>query len=57
MPRICGSQHRNPLRLAALATFGFVPELLVVEKQLLPGRKYEFRPAVNALQHLVLEFH
>jgi hypothetical protein len=57
MPRICGSQHRNPLRFAALATFGFVPELLVVEKQLLPGRKYEFRPAVNALQHLVLEFH
>jgi hypothetical protein len=57
MPRICGSEHRNPLRFAALATFGFVPELLVVEKQLLPGRKYEFRPAVNALQHLVLEFH
>jgi hypothetical protein len=57
MPRICGSQHRNPLRFAALATFGFVPELLVVEKQLLPGRKYEIRAAVNALQHLVPEFH
>jgi hypothetical protein len=57
MPHISGSQHRNPLRFAALAPLGFVPELLVVEKQLLPGRKYEIRAAVNALQHLVPEFH
>jgi hypothetical protein len=57
MPHVSGSQHCNPLRFATLAPLGFVPELLVVEKQLLPGRKYEFRPAVNALQHLVLEFH
>jgi hypothetical protein len=57
MPHVSGSQHRNPLRFAALAPLGFVPELLVVEKQLLPGRKYEIRAAVNALQHLVPEFH
>jgi hypothetical protein len=56
-PSIYGSQNRNPLRLAALASLGFVPELLIVEKQLLPGRKDEIRAAVNALQHLVLEFH
>jgi hypothetical protein len=49
MTHVCGSQHCNPLRFAALTPLGFVPELLVVEKQLLPGRKYEFRPAVNAL--------
>jgi hypothetical protein len=57
MPHVSGSQHRNPLRFAVLAPLGFVPELLVVEKQLLPGREYKIRPAVNALQHLVLEFH
>src|SRR5579864_7103934 len=53
----CGSQSCNPFAFTALAPFGFVPELLVVEKHLLPGRKDEVRPAVDALQHLVLEFH
>jgi hypothetical protein len=52
-----GSQNRHPLRLAALASLGFVAKLLIVEKQLLAGRKDEIRAAVNALQHLVLEFH
>jgi hypothetical protein len=57
MSGVYGSQNRNPLRLAALAPLGLVPELLIVEKQLLPGREDEIRAAVNALQHLVLEFH
>jgi hypothetical protein len=52
-----GSYRRSPLRFAALAPLGFVPELLIVEKHLLPGGKNEIRPAVDALQHLVLEFH
>jgi hypothetical protein len=52
-----GSYRRRPLRFAALAPLGFVPELLIVEKHLLPGGKNEIRPAVDALQHLVLEFH
>jgi hypothetical protein len=31
--------------------------LFVVEEQLFSGGKDEIGPAVNALQHLVLEFH
>lgn len=57
MARVCGSQNRNPLRFAGLAPLGFVPELLIVEEQLLPGGKDKIRAAVNALQHLILEFH
>jgi hypothetical protein len=57
MPRVCGSQNRNPLRLTVFASLGFVPELLIVEEQLLPGGKDEIRTAVNALQHLIPEFH
>jgi hypothetical protein len=57
MPRVYGSQNRNSLRFAGLAPFGFVSELLIVEEQLLPGGKNEIRAAVNALQHLILEFH
>jgi hypothetical protein len=57
MTRVYGSENRNSLRFAGLAPFGFVSELLIVEEQLLPGRKNEIRAAVNALQHLILEFH
>jgi hypothetical protein len=57
MPAASGSESRHSLRFAALAPLGLVPELLIVEKHLLPGGKYEIRPAVDALQHLVLEFH
>jgi hypothetical protein len=51
------SQNGNSLRLARLATLGFVLELLIVEKQLLSGRKDEIRAAIDALENLVLEFH
>jgi len=57
MPCGGGSQNRHALRFADLAPLGFVPELLIVEKQLLPGREDKIRAAVDALQHLVLEFH
>ena len=36
---------------------GIVLELLVVEEELLARGEDEIRPAVHALQHLVLEFH
>jgi len=51
------TQNCNSFRFAGLASLGFVCELLIVEEQLLPGRKNEIRDAVNALQHLVLVFH
>src|ERR1700733_3210267 len=51
------SKIRNPLRFATLTPFGLVPELLVVEKHLFPGGKNKIRPAVDALQHLVLKLH
>jgi hypothetical protein len=57
LPATARAKIRNPLRLAALAPFGFVPELLIVEKHLFPGGKNEVRPAVDALQHLVLKLH
>jgi hypothetical protein len=57
MPYGSRSQNRHAFRFARSAPLGFVRELLVVEKQLLPGSKDEVRAAVNALQHLVLEFH
>src|SRR5579884_3008242 len=43
------AQRALALRLAGLAAFGFVLELLIVEKELFAGRKDEVRPAVNAL--------
>src|ERR1051326_9109480 len=52
-----GSQHAGPLRFARLTPLGLVLELLVVEKQLLPGSENKIRAAVHALQSLVLEFH
>lgn len=51
------SENRNPLRLAGLATFGFVLELLVVKEKLFPGSENEITPTVDTLQHLVLKFH
>lgn len=57
MPRVYGSQNRNSLGFTGFAALGFVSELLIVEEQLLPGGKDEIRAAVNALQHLILEFH
>jgi hypothetical protein len=43
--------------LARLAPLGFVFELLIVKEKLFPRRENEIRPAVDALQHLVLKFH
>jgi hypothetical protein len=57
MPVSGRPQNRHPFGFAGLAPLGFIPELLIVEKQLLPGREHKIRAAVNALQHLVLEFH
>jgi 23S rRNA-/tRNA-specific pseudouridylate synthase len=57
MPCAFRRQNRHALCLAALAPLGFVSELLVVEKRLLPGREHKIRAAVNALQHLIPEFH
>jgi hypothetical protein len=52
-----GVQHGHALRLAGLASLGFILELLIVEKQLFPGGEDEISPAVDTLQHLVLKFH
>jgi len=57
MPVAGRRQNRHAPRLAGLAPFGFVSELLIVEKRLLPGREDKIHAAVNALQHLVPEFH
>jgi len=51
------SQHGHPFHLAGFAALGFVLELLIVKKQLLAGCKHEVCATVDALQHLVLEFH
>jgi hypothetical protein len=51
------SQYRNPFHLAGLAAFGFVLELFIVKKQLLASSENEVCATVDALQHLVLEFH
>src|SRR5271157_1980003 len=47
----------HSLALAVLAAFGFVLELLVVEKQLLTRCEHEIRATIYALQNLVLVFH
>ena len=51
------SQNRYPLRLARLASFGFVLELLIVEEQLFSGSKDEVAAAVDTFEHFILEFH
>jgi hypothetical protein len=43
------SEDRHPLGLAAFAPLRFVPELLVVEEQLLPGCKHEIGTTIDAL--------
>lgn len=45
------------LGFTVLAALGLVLEILVVEKKLFPGRKYELRSAINALEDPILEFH
>jgi len=50
-------KHRYAFAFASLARFWFVRKLLIVKKQLFPGREDEIGPTVDALQHLVLEFH
>jgi hypothetical protein len=57
VPMSSSAQHGDPLALAALATFRFVFELFVVEKQLFASCKHELRPTIHALQHFILEFH
>jgi hypothetical protein len=51
------SQYRNPVHLAGFAALGLVLELFVVKEKLLAGCKHEVCATVDALQHLVLEFH
>ena len=52
-----GTQYRDPFPLTVFAALGFVLELLVVEEQLFACREHEVRITIDALQHLVLEFH
>jgi hypothetical protein len=47
----------NALRFALLAAFGVVLEILVVEEDLLAGRKNEVGAAVDALEYSVRKFH
>jgi hypothetical protein len=44
-----GSKHCYSLALAVLAAFGFVLELLVMEKQLFTRREHEIRATIDAL--------
>jgi hypothetical protein len=52
-----GTNHRDTLRLAGPTVLGFILELFVVEEQLFAGGENEIGIAIDALQHLVLEFH
>jgi hypothetical protein len=45
------------LRLACLASFGFVFESFVGEEHLLAGRKNELSTALRALQDFIVVFH
>jgi hypothetical protein len=51
------SHIRRTLRLAILATLGFVFKLFIVEKELFACGKDEFVTAIHALQASILEFH
>jgi hypothetical protein len=53
----CSPENGNTFSLACFAALGFVPELFIVKEQLFTGGENKIRPAVNALQHPVLEFH
>ena len=52
-----GGEYGHALGLAGFAALGLVLEPFVVEKELFPGSKNEFGPAVDAGQYLVLKFH
>ena len=54
-PRARGS--RNPLRLARLATLGIVPELLLVEEQLLSRREHEVAATIDTFEDSIGKFH
>jgi hypothetical protein len=47
----------GPFRLARFTSFGLVLKSLVREEHLLAGGKHELRPALGALQHLIVIFH
>jgi hypothetical protein len=51
------SHIRRALRLAVLATLGFVLKLFIVEEELFASGKNEVVTAIHALQVSVLEFH
>jgi len=50
-----GSGRALAFGLAALATLGFVLEVLVVEEVLFSRCKYEIRTAINALEYAILK--
>ena len=54
---MAGAYLLRTFGFAGFAALGLVLKLLVVEKKLFPGRKYELRSAVNALEDPILEFH
>ena len=47
----------RPRRLTGFAPLGLVLKSLVGEKHLLAGGEHELRPAVRALQDLIVVFH
>jgi hypothetical protein len=47
----------STLRFALFATFGVIPELLIVEEDLFTGGKNKIRPAVDTLHYSISEFH
>lgn len=51
------AQRLCALSFACLATFGFVLELLVMEKHLLAGGEHEIITAIDTFQDSVLELH
>jgi hypothetical protein len=55
--RLRRCEDGDALGLAVLATFGFVFELFVAEKQLFPGGKDKVSSAVDAGQYFILKFH
>ena len=52
-----GGKNGDPLGLAGLTAFGFVFELLVVEKELFSRGEDELSAAVDAGQHSILKLH
>jgi len=56
-PTLLQAKRLRALPLTALAAFGLVLELLVVEEKLFTGSKDEVGAAVHTLKDLVLELH